>query len=382
MITPQIPVGAAGARPSVLLSVLELGATDRKQPAEEVVQQVVDIAQVSEECGFHRFWLAEHHASPDVLSSAPVVLIAHVAARTRHIRVGSGGVMLPNHAPYVVAEQFATLGALHPGRIDLGVGRSPSSAGTADHRRLLDAALRRDPRVTIEFPALIDELVGFMDPAVRAPEPFRSESPALLLSPRVDAPAEVYVLGAGESAARTAAERSLPFVYGHHLGRSKCRPAAVERYRATFVSGPHDARPYVMASLNVLCAANDDEAERLALHAASHAVRHRTGTTPDESPAPVREEFLARRFLEDQQVVHGGRVKVIEGIERIVGVLDVDEIVLVPFDLTGTGRIRTLRMLAGRQAHAPAAVAALRSTGAIRAEDGSRVHTPERGPRR
>ncbi|MER7645219.1 MsnO8 family LLM class oxidoreductase [Streptomyces sp. NPDC126522] len=348
MITPQMPVGADSARPAVLQSVLELGATDRQMPAEQAIREVVGVAQAAEECGFHRFWVAEHHASLDAVSSAPAVLIAHVAARTQRIHVGAGGVMLPNYAPYTVAEQFATLGALHPGRIDLGVGRS--SGGTGDHGKLLEAALRRDARAALEFPALIDELMGFLDPPTRAQTPIEPERPTLHLSPRVASPTQVYVLGTSENGARTAAERSLPFVYGLHLGQSKCRPAAVERYRATFDPGPRGARPYVIASLNVLCAGSDDEAERLALYTARNAVRRRTVTALGESPDKAREEFLARKVLEDQQVVHGGRSTVMEGIERVAKTLGVDEIMLVPFDLTGTGRGRTLRMLTGRQA--------------------------------
>ncbi|MFJ9241987.1 MsnO8 family LLM class oxidoreductase [Streptomyces sp. NPDC101776] len=345
MSTAQIDT-ADGARPAALLSVLEVGATDGQLPAAQVVQEIADVARVSEDCGFHRFWVAEHHGSPDVVSSAPAVLIAHIAAVTRRIRVGSGGVMLPDHAPYVVAEQFATLAALHPGRIDLGLGRSSSTAGTPAYRAALETALRRDARATIEFPALIDELTGFLDP-LRQDTP---DDPALFLSPRVTAPAEVHVLGASESSARIAAERSLPFVYGHHLGYSKCRPAAVERYRAAFVPGPSGARPYLIASLNVLCAGSDEEAERLAVRAARRTVRRRTGAAPEESLPPAREEFLAHRFLADQQVVHGGRDTVLKAVDQVAGALGADEIMLVPFDLTGTERARTLRSLTGRRA--------------------------------
>ncbi len=252
MSTPQPRLDTDDASPAVRLSVLDVGATDGHLPPARARQEIAELAQVAEECGFHRFWVAEHHGSPDLVSSAPPVLIAHIAARTRHIRVGSGGVMLPNHAPYVVAEQFATLGALHPGRIDLGLGRSSNTAGTPAYRAALEAALRRDAKAMVEFPALIDELTEFLDP-LDHPDHL-PDNPALFLSPRVEAPAEVHVLGAGEGSARTAAERSLPFVYGHHLGRSKCRPAAVERYRAAFVPGAHGARPHLIASLNVLCA--------------------------------------------------------------------------------------------------------------------------------
>ncbi|MEW1771948.1 MsnO8 family LLM class oxidoreductase [Streptomyces sp. NPDC086777] len=356
MSTPQNRRTTGTARPPVLLSVLEVGATDGTVPADRVVREIADLARVAEECGLHRFWVAEHHGSPDVVSSAPAVLVAHIAARTRRIRVGSGGVMLPNHAPYVVAEQFATLSALHPGRIDLGVGRSSSTAGTPAYRALLETALRRDPRATADFPALLDELTGFLNlPAPATPPP---DSPALFLSPRVAAPAEVHVLGAGEGSARTAAQRSLPFVYGHHLGRSKCRPAAVERYRTAFDPGPHGARPYVIASLNVLCAESDDEAERLALHAASRTVRQRTGSAPDEPVPRARKEYLARGFLADQQVVHGGPATVAGAVDRVAGALGADEVMLVPFDLTGAERGRTLRMLTGRRAPAPASAAA------------------------
>ncbi|MEW1646662.1 MsnO8 family LLM class oxidoreductase [Streptomyces sp. NPDC091219] len=347
MSTAQRRLDTDDTGPAVRLSVLDVGATDGRVPPARAVQEIAELAQVAEECGFHRFWVAEHHGSPDLVSSAPPVLMAHIAARTRRIRVGSGGVMLPNHAPYVVAEQFATLGALHPGRIDLGLGRSSNTAGTPAYRAALESALRRDARAMVEFPALIDELTEFLDPS-DAPSRL-PDNPALRLSPRVEAPAEVHVLGAGEGSARTAAERSLPFVYGHHLGRSKCRPAAVERYRAAFVPGPHDARPHLIASLNVLCAGSDDEAERLALHAARVSVRQRTGSAAQASPPSAREDFLARRFLEDQQVVYGGRDTVAEAVGHLADALGADEIMVVPVDPTGAERRRTLRTLTGRQ---------------------------------
>ena len=214
------------------VSVLELGGRVEGTPAEQAVQDMAETARTAEAHGYHRIWVAEHHSSANTASSFPAVLIAHLAAHTTRIRVGAGGVMLPNHPPYSVAEQFATLQALHPGRIDLGLGRSSNLTPTT--HRLLEAALRRDPGAAAAFPALIDELLGFLHH--RGPDRHRFH--ALPLAPHTATPPAVHVLGASAGSAQIAAERGLGFAYGYHLGRSKCRPEATTHYRAAFTPDP------------------------------------------------------------------------------------------------------------------------------------------------
>jgi luciferase family oxidoreductase group 1 len=322
------------------ISVLDLGARFRETTAVQAIQEVVETARTADAYGYHRIWVAEHHSSSKTASGYPAVVIAHIATQTERIRVGSGGVMLPNHAPFTVAEQFATLEALHPGRIDLGLGRS--AGGTGVTAELLEAALRRGPRAGVEFPDQIDELLGFL--YHRGPDQHRFH--ALPLTPHTETPPEVYVLGTSEGSARIAAERGLPFAYGYHQGSSKCRPEAVARYRSVFEPGAGGARPYLIATANVVCADTDEEAAGLALRTSGYLVSHPEKSTSDAPVSPVREEYLARQALEENQVVHGAPPKVAAELEQLAAALDADEIMLVPYELTGAARCRTLRLTA------------------------------------
>jgi len=336
---------ADGARPSALpfpISVLDLGGRLHDTTGERAVLDMVDAATTADACGYHRFWVAEHHASAKTASSFPAVLIAHLATRTARIRVGSGGVMLPNHPPLTVAEQFATLQALHPGRIDLGLGRSTGGT-TVETQRLLAAALRRDPRAISEFPSQVDELLGFLHH--RGPERHRFH--ALRLAPDTATPPQVHLLGASEGSARIAAERGLPFAHGYHLGRAKCRPEAVARYRSGFEPGPDGARPHVTVSVNVVCAKTDAEAESLALQTAAYRIGYPDDSAPPAQLSPARAEYLARKALTELQVVHGAPARVAAGLRAVADELGADEVMLVPYELTGAARCRTLRLAAG-----------------------------------
>jgi luciferase family oxidoreductase group 1 len=339
-ISQTAPQPAVLPPPPIPISVLERGSHFPETSGEQALQDMAETARTADAYGYHRVWIAEHHSAEKTASSFPAVMIAHIAAQTERIRVGSGGVMLPNHAPFTVAEQFATLEALHPGRIDLGLGRS--SGGTSAAHRLLEAALRRDPRAISEFPAQIDELLGFL--YHRGPEQHRFH--ALPLTPLTDLPPEVHILGAGEGSARIAAERGLPLAYGHHLSRNIGRPEAVERYRSVFEPGPGGAQPYLIATVNVVCADTDEQAELLALQTAAFQVSHPVGITLDAPLSPAREDYLARQALEEYQVVHGAPPKVAAELGRIAAALGVDEFMLVPYEISGAARCRTLRLAA------------------------------------
>ncbi|HZN69511.1 MAG TPA: LLM class flavin-dependent oxidoreductase, partial [Tepidisphaeraceae bacterium] len=207
------------------------------------------LARHAERWGYKRFWLAEHHNIPGVASAATAVLIAHVAAGTSRIRVGSGGIMLPNHSPLLIAEQFGTLESMHPGRIDLGVGRAPGG----DMRTA--RALRRNLGSNADtFPEDLRELMSYFGPAA-ADQPVRAIPGAGL-----DVP--VYLLGSSDFSARLAAELGLPFAFASHFAPDYL-PVALELYRTHFKPSAMLAQPYVMVGVNVFAADTDEEARRL-----------------------------------------------------------------------------------------------------------------------
>jgi len=230
----------------VELSILDLAPIGRGQTAADSFASSVSVARLAERLGYRRVWYAEHHNMASIASSATSVLIAHVAAHTDTIRLGAGGVMLPNHSPLVIAEQFGTLATLHPGRIDLGLGRAPGS----DQNTML--ALRRDPSSAASFPDDVRELQGYL----------RGES----LVPGVDAvPGKgtnipLYILGSSMFGARLAAAFGLPYAFASHFSPGLL-DQAIAAYRHEFQPSETLDRPYVIAGVNVLAADTRQEAE-------------------------------------------------------------------------------------------------------------------------
>src|SRR6266536_3923039 len=229
------------------LSALELVIVQTGRSAVEALAQVAEVARRAEGHGYRRIWIAEHHGSPAIASASPPVLAAHLAAATSSIRVGSGGVMAPNHAPLAVAEQFATLAALHPGRIDLGIGRGP---GTLDPRII--RALRRgaDP-ADDDYPADIAELLGYLsaDSEVRVlPGPETSPMP------------EPWLLISSTGGAELAAELGLPVAFAHHI-RPMNTLESLARYREKFRPSAWRSEPFVILAVETVCADTDEEAE-------------------------------------------------------------------------------------------------------------------------
>ncbi len=258
-------------------------------PATEALRATTTLAQRVEELGYHRIWVAEHHNMPSIASSAPAVLIAHLAAATSTIRVGSGGVMLPNHAPLVVAEQFGTLEALHPGRIDLGIGRAPGT----DQRTAL--ALRRTPAGlgAEQFPQELTDLIGYFEGAdgqIQA-VPGRGNEPA------------IWLLGSSGFSAQLAGLLGLPFSFAHHFSSANTVPA-IELYRSNFRPSRWLDEPYAKVAVNVVCADSDEQARHLAGPAALAFLKLRSGhpeplATPEEAAAYPYTE-LERMFVEDR----------------------------------------------------------------------------------
>jgi len=257
----------------------------------QALRNTTELARRTEELGYRRFWVAEHHNMPAIASSAPAVLIAHLAAATSTIRLGSGGVMLPNHAPLVVAEQFGTLEALHPGRIDLGIGRAP---GTDQFTAL---ALRRTMEgLSAEgFPQELADLIGYFlgNPQMR-----------ITATPGKDDMPEIWLLGSSGFSAQLAGMLGLPFSFAHHFSAANTVPA-LELYRKSFEPSRWLERPQAMVAVSAICADTDERAEWLSGPAALSFLRMRTGrpqplATPEEAAAyqygPGEREFATDRF--------------------------------------------------------------------------------------
>ena len=257
--------------PSIPLSVLDLAPVCEGSDAAIALGNSLDLARHVESLGYHRFWLAEHHNMTGIASAATAVLIAHVAAGTRTIRVGAGGIMLPNHSPLQVAEQFGTLAALHPGRIDLGVGRAPGTdqATARALRRYFDSADR--------FPQDVQELLGYFEPA----EPGQ----AVRAVPGAGLEVPVWILGSSLFGAQLAAALGLPFAFASHFAPDAMDQALL-LYHRDFRPSARQRQPYAVLAVNVVAAASDEQARRLFTTAQQAFVNLRRGR-PGLIPAPI-----------------------------------------------------------------------------------------------
>ncbi|MCJ0824567.1 LLM class flavin-dependent oxidoreductase [Luteimonas sp. 50] len=229
-------------------SILDLAPITEGGDAAQAFANTLDLARRAERLGYRRYWLAEHHNMPGIASAATAVLIGHVAGGTTTIRVGAGGIMLPNHAPLQVAEQFGTLASLHPGRIDLGLGRAPGTDQAAAR------ALRRYYQNADEFPADVVELLRYFEPA--------QEGQAVRAVPGAGVDVQVWILGSSLFGAQLAAALGLPYAFASHFAPDALEDA-LALYRRDFRPSPRLARPHVMLALNVVVADTDAEAQRL-----------------------------------------------------------------------------------------------------------------------
>ncbi len=232
------------------LSVLDLAFVGPGESVAESLQGSVALAQLAERLGYRRVWYAEHHNIESIASSATAVLIAHVAAHTKRIRLGAGGIMLPNHSPLVIAEQFGTLATLHPGRIDLGLGRAPGS----DQNTM--RAMRRSPQSADTFPDDVLELGGYLSGETRIP--------GVHATPGRGTNVPLYILGSSLFGAQLAAMLGLPYAFASHFAPAALLEA-VEQYRSGFQPSEQLQEPYVIAGVNVI-AADDDETAQRQLH--------------------------------------------------------------------------------------------------------------------
>ena len=321
----------------VAVSVLDLVAVKEGQTNKEAFEDMVSLAQYAEKLGYSRYWLTEHHNSPNVVSSATSILIGHVLENTETIKVGSGGIMLPNHAPLVVAEQFGTLENIYPNRLDLGLGRAPGTDMQTAR------ALRRTTQETaFSFPQDVVELQNY----------FKSidNQGAVRAFPGVGANVPIYILGSSTSSAQLAARLGLPYAFAAHFAPQQLE-LAIQIYRNQFVPSEYLTKPYVIVCVNVIGAETNEEAEKLATTSDRFYLNVVTGKKSPLQP-PVESMDGVWNHLEENAVramstytFKGDQDAITEQLKSLLGTLYVDELMAVTYIYDQDARKRSYTIL-------------------------------------
>ncbi|TXL66855.1 LLM class flavin-dependent oxidoreductase [Cerasibacillus terrae] len=319
------------------LSILDLAPIKEGSTAKESFQHTEDLAQHAEKWGYHRYWLAEHHSMPGIASAATSVLIGHVAGKTNHMRVGSGGVMLPNHASLVIAEQFGTLESLYPGRIDLGLGRAPGSD------QMTAFALRRDLKQRVEeFPKQVEELQAYFE-GTGIVHAYPGEG--------LDIP--IWLLGSSGFSARLAAEKGLPFSFASHFAPDYTLQA-LKLYRDNFKPSNTLQKPYAMLGVNVVVSDTDEKAKYLATSLQQQFLSLRRGT-PGKLQAPVEdmeeiwtlsEKAAIEKTLQSGTTIVGSKETVKRGLEDFIKKTNADELIIHSQIYEHKERLRSYEIIA------------------------------------
>jgi luciferase family oxidoreductase group 1 len=319
-------------------SVLDLSPITEGSDASDALRRTLELAQHAEHWGYHRYWLAEHHNMPGIASAATSIVIAHVAAGTSRIRVGAGGIMLPNHAPLVIAEQFGTLEALFPGRIDLGLGRAPGSD------QVTARALRR---------TLVGEVDGFPHDVLELMAYFQEPEPgqAVRAVPGAGLDVPIWILGSSLFGAQLAAALGLPYAFASHFAPAQMMEA-IALYREHFRPSPQLARPYVMLGVNAIAADTDDEARLLLTSLQQAFVNLRRGI-PGLLPPPVENfdrqiEPFERAQLEQvlSAAVVGSPATVRLGLAQFIERTAADELIIAAQIFDHAKRLRSYEIVA------------------------------------
>ena len=322
----------------VKLSVLDLSPIPADGDAGTALRDSIDLAKATEALGYHRYWVAEHHNMPGIASSATAVLIGHVAQATERIRVGSGGIMLPNHAPLIVAEQFGMLEAFHPGRIDLGIGRAPGT----DQRTALAVRGSLAALSAENFPQQLAELMDYFEP---------DETRAVNAFPAVGHKPPFWLLGSSGFSAQLAGALGLPFAFAHHFSAQNTLPAA-RLYRQSFKPSATLDKPYLMLGVGVICAETDERARWLAGPSGLTFLSLRRGRpiplpTPEEAAeypyTDLDRQFLAERFGSN---IIGSPETVRKEMEKLLADTDADELMLTTMVHGLPDRIRSYELVA------------------------------------
>jgi len=330
---------------SIKLSVLDLASIVRGSNAAVSLRNSLDLARHAEKWGYHRFWLAEHHNMPGIASSATSVVIGHIAAGTSTIRVGSGGIMLPNHAPLVIAEQFGTLESLFPNRIDLGLGRAPGSDQAAS--RVLRRGLGAGGE---DFPELLSELRSYFNPTGAK---YNSVVRAI---PGEGLDIPIWLLGSSGFSAQLAGQLGLPFAFASHFAPDYLLPA-LELYRSSFRPSEVLEKPCVMVGVSVTAADTEQEAKRLATsqqQAFLNMIRGRFGQLPppvdnmDELWSPHEEAALRKQF---SYSVVGNPEQVQSKLQAVLDETKADELIIASQIYDHQARLRSYEIIASVSEH-------------------------------
>jgi luciferase family oxidoreductase group 1 len=330
----------------VPLSILDLAPVVQGASPKEALRNTLDLAQHAERWGYVRYWLAEHHNMAGIASAATSVVIGYVAAGTRTIRVGAGGIMLPNHSPLVIAEQFGTLETLYPGRIDLGLGRAPGT----DQRTW--RALRRDPMSAERFPQDVLELQALLGP----PQPAQ----VIRAVPGANTNVPLWILGSSLFGAELSALLGLPYAFASHFAPDDLMPA-LELYRERFEPSHQLARPHAMVGVNVIAADTDEAARRLFTSAQQRTTNMLRGTR-GELPPPIDDIETYWSPIEKLHASHrlscsfvGSQERVRRTLERFIAETGADELMVNAAIFDHAARLRSYELLAQlAQADAPA----------------------------
>ncbi len=320
------------------LSVLDLAPISLGSTAGDALRNSLDLARHAERLGYRRHWVAEHHNMPGIASAATAVVVGHLAAGTSTIRVGAGGIMLPNHSPLVIAEQFGTLESLYPGRIDLGLGRAPGTD------QLTARALRREATSANDFPRDVQELQYLFGSV--------EEGQAIRAVPGAGLEVPLWILGSSTYGAQLAAFLGLPYAFASHFAPADLVPA-LETYRSEFRPSNQLAEPYAMAGLNVFAANTDDEARRLfTTPQQSWANRFRGLSGPYPPPIDDIEAYWspAEKAQASAMLTHsvvGSPETVRDGVGQFVALTGVDEVMVVSAIFDHETRLRSYEILAG-----------------------------------
>ena len=315
-------------------SVLDLAPVLHGKTVKDTFESSMKLAQTAEKLGYNRFWLAEHHNMPGIASSATSILIGHIAGGTQKIRVGSGGIMLPNHSPLMVAEQFGTLGTLYPNRIDLGLGRAPGTD------QLTARALNRDQRAVYEFPQNIQLLQRYF-----SVENSRSAVRAIP-GEGVDIP--IWILGSSTDSAYLAAELGLPYAFASHFAPAHLF-RAVEIYKENFKPSEQSEKPYFLACVNVIAADTNEEAELLATSYKRMILGILTGNRSLLQPADENFILSADQELALHQMTKysfiGNKQKVESGLSDFIDATEVDELMTTSYIYDLELKLKSLEIL-------------------------------------